>query len=256
MTKSILIGIFKREKEVSLDVLNNSLANFDSNSKIGEVFVVNIQFDAYDDPRKKMYNEVFPCVFEPKTKVSVSSRSVDQLLSTMRTGKRGDVLKFKSTEKTHPTLLPKRRFPMFINHLYFLINWAGWKVTNVHQYYTFEQEPFKKEYILGNQKSRQAVVAKGDDVQANFWKLLNNANFGFDCRDHSQNKSLSLIYDKLKEIDFISKYGTYNSDNCFLNLDSQIENINRCYDNAENLDENEKPFAETLREEEIESVKN
>ena len=121
MTKSILIGIFKREKEVSLDVLNNSLANFDSNSKIGEVFVVNIQFDAYDDPRKKMYNEVFPCVFEPKTKVPVSSRSVDQLLSTMRTGKRGDVLKLKSTEKTHATLLPKRRFPMFINHLYFLL---------------------------------------------------------------------------------------------------------------------------------------
>ena len=85
---------------------------------------------------------------------------------------------------------------------------------------------------------------------------MNNANFGFDCRDHSQNKSLPLIYDKLKEIDFISKYGTYNSDNCFLNLDSQIENINRCYDNAENLNENEKPFAETLREEEIESVKN
>ena len=101
--------------------MNNSLANFDSNSKIGEIFVVNIQFHACDDPRKKMYNEVFPCVFEPKTKVPFSSRSVDQLLSTTITGKRGDVLKFKSTEKTHATLLPKRRFPMFINHLYFLL---------------------------------------------------------------------------------------------------------------------------------------
>ena len=76
----------------------------------------------------------------------VSNRSVYQLLSTKRTGKRSEVLKFKSTEKTHATLLPKKRFPMFIEHLHFLINRAGWKVTNVHKY-TFEQEPFKKEYI-------------------------------------------------------------------------------------------------------------
>ena len=109
---------------------------------------------------------------------------------------------------------------------------------------------------MGNQKARQAVVATGDDVQANFWKLLNNTNFGFDSRDNSQKKSLHLIYDEPQEVDFISKYENYNSDNCFLNLDSEIENINRYYDNVDNLDENEKSYAEILKEEEIESIKN
>ena len=83
-------------------------------------------------------------------------------------------------------------------------------------------------------------------MQAKFWKFLNNANFGFDCRDNSPNKNLHLIYNERQEVDFISKYSTYNSDNRFLNLDSQIENINRYYDKAENLDENEQPFVEIL----------
>ena len=254
-TKPLPIGIFKREKKVSMDILNNSISNFDPNSKIGEIFVVDIELDAYDDPKKKMYNEVFPSIFESKSKVPVSSRSMYQLLSTMRIGKRGDVLKFKVTEKTDAALLPKKKFPMFIEHTHFLTTRAGWKITNVYQYYTFEQEPFKKEYILGNQRSRQAAVARGDDVQANFWKLLNNTNFCFDCRDNSQNKSLHLIYDERQEVDLISKYSAYNSDNCFLNFDSLIENINRYYDKAENFDRNEWPFVETLREEETESVK-
>ena len=142
---------------------------------------------------------------------------------------------------------------MFIDYIHFLIKRAGWKVTKVHKYYTFEQEPFKKEYILGNQKARQEAVARGDDVQANFWKLLNNANFRFDCRDNSQNKSLHLIYDEQQEIDFISKYGNYNADNYFLNLNSQNRKCQQ-NDNVETLEENEKPYAEIL-EEEIESIK-
>ena len=48
----------------------------------------------------------------------------------------------------------------------------------------FEQEPFKKDYKLGYEKARQEAVARGNDVQANFWKLLNNANIGFDCNDN------------------------------------------------------------------------
>ena len=91
-----------------------------------------------------MYNEVFPCIFEPKSKVPVESRSVYQFS--------GDILKFKATEKTHATLRSKKRFPMFIDHIYFLTRRAGWKVNNVHHYYTFEKEHFKKDYILGNQK--------------------------------------------------------------------------------------------------------
>ena len=95
----------------------------------------------------------------------------------------------------------------------------------------------------------------GDDVQANFWKRLNNANFGFDCRDNSQNKSLHLIHNEDEEVKFISKYGKYDSKNCFLSLDARIENINKYYDDVDNLKEEEQPYLDILRQEEITKVK-
>ena len=98
---------------------------------------------------------------------------------------------------------------MFLGHINILRKRAGWKVTKVYSHFTFEQEHFKKDYILGNQKARQEAVARGNDVQATFWKLLNNANFGFDCRDNSQNKRIHLIYDEQTEIEFINKYEGY-----------------------------------------------
>ena len=113
---------------------------------------------------------------------------------------------------------------------------------------------FQKEYILGNQRARQEVVARGDDVQANFWKPLNNSNFSFDCRDNSQNKSLHLIYDEDAEIEFLTKYEGYKSTNPFLSLEARIRNIEEKYKYVENLPFDEQPFAETLKKEEIKKV--
>ena len=145
---------------------------------------------------------------------------------------------------------------MYIDGIYFLTKRAGWKVTKVHLYYTFEQEPFKKEYILGNRRAGQEVVARGNDVQANFWKLLNNVNFGFDCRNNSQNKSLHLIYDENAEVEFIIKYIKHTTNNCFLDLDTRIKNIEEYYSKLDNLEDDEQPYAETLKQEEIRRVMN
>ena len=114
---------------------------------------------------------------------------------------------------------------MFIDYIHFLTKQAGWPVTKVYNCYTFEQEPFKKDYILGNQKSRQEAVARGSDVQGSFYKLLNNANFGFDCRDNLQNKTLHLIYDVNAKIELINKYEGFKSENCFLLMEAKIKNI-------------------------------
>ena len=103
MKKLLPIGIFKKQSDPNLETLENSLKNFDPNAKIGEVFVVDIQFDAYDDPPKRIYYEIYPCIFQPKSKVLPNRRSVYQLLSNMRSGKRGNILSFKATEKTHAT---------------------------------------------------------------------------------------------------------------------------------------------------------
>ena len=255
MTKPLPIGIFKKQSDPNMKTLQNSLKNFDPNAKIREVFVVDIQFDAYDDvPRKRIYNEIYPCIFQSKSKVLPNRRSVCQLLSNVRSGKRGNIFSFKATEKTHATLDPKKRFPMFVGHIHFSTERAGWKVTKVHAHYGFEQELFKKEYILGNQHARQEAVARGDDLQANFWKLLSNSNFGFDSSDNSQNKSLHLIYDEDAVIEFLTKYEGCKSTNPFLSLEARIRNIEEKYKDVENLPFDEQPFAETLKKEEIKKV--
>ena len=251
MTKPLPILIFKKQSNPNMETLENSLKNFSPNAKIGELFVVDIQFDAYDDPCKRIYNEIYPCVFQPKSNVLPNRRSVYQLLSNMRSGKRSNILSFKAPEKTHATLDPTKRFHIFIDHIHFLIERAGWKVTKVHAHYTFEQEPFKKEYILRNQRARQEAVARGDDVQANFWKLLNNSNFGSDCSYNSQNKSLHLIYNKDMEIEFLAKYEDCKSTNPFLSVEAKIRNIEEKYKDVENLPFDIQPFAETLKKEEI-----
>ena len=106
MMKPLPNSIFKKEEHVDIEILNASIANFDLNAKIGEIFVVDIEFNTYNDPRKKMYNEVDHCIFQPKSKVSVDRRSVYQFLSLMKMGKKDNILKYAATEKTHATLDP------------------------------------------------------------------------------------------------------------------------------------------------------
>ena len=56
MRKPLPIGIFKKEEHVYIEILNDSIGNFDPNAKIEEIFVLDIEFNAYDDPR---FNPVF-----------------------------------------------------------------------------------------------------------------------------------------------------------------------------------------------------
>ena len=53
-----------------------------------------------------------------------------------------------------------------------------------------------------NQKSRQTASSK---VEKDFYKLLNNRNFGIDCRNNINNCYLEPIYDDIDEVGFISK---------------------------------------------------
>ena len=53
------------------------------------------------------------------------------------------------------------------------------------------------------QKSRQIAQT---NVEKDFYKLLNNSNFGIDCRSNIDNRTLEPIYDEISEIAFIKKY--------------------------------------------------
>ena len=54
-----------------------------------------------------------------------------------------------------------------------------------------------------NQDARKAAETK---VEKDFHKLLNNSNFGYDCRKNTDNCNLELLYDGAEEAKFIKKY--------------------------------------------------
>ena len=54
-----------------------------------------------------------------------------------------------------------------------------------------------------NQKSRQNSK---NFVEKEFYKSMNNSNFGYDCRNNLDNCQFVPIFDELKEIKYIKKY--------------------------------------------------
>ena len=92
---------------------------------------------------------------------------------------------------------------MYLEDLVFCIKRAGWKVTKIHSHLTFEQTRFKQNFILMNQKSRQESK---NSVEKDFFKLMNNSNFGYDCKNNIDNCKFVPIFDEYKEITFINRY--------------------------------------------------
>ena len=91
---------------------------------------------------------------------------------------------------------------MNLENLVFCIQRAGWKVTKIHSHLTFEQARFKQNFILMNQKLRQQSK---NSVEKDFYKLMNNSNFGYDCRDDIDNCKFGPIFDEYKEVTFINR---------------------------------------------------
>ena len=54
-----------------------------------------------------------------------------------------------------------------------------------------------------NQKARQKATSS---VERDFYKLLNNANFGIDYRNNIDNCSFEPMYDKISEIACIKRF--------------------------------------------------
>ena len=90
----------------------------------------------------------------------------------------------------------KKIQPMYLEQLCFAINRAGWSVTKIYSHYTFKQECFKK-------SSRQNAK---NSIEKDFYKLMNNSNFGYDCHNNFQ---LVPIIDELQEIIYLKRYYNY-----------------------------------------------
>ena len=138
-------------------------------------------------------------------------------------------------------MFPKVCIPLYVEDLRFLIKRAGWVVTKLYSHFKFEQDAFKKDFVSMNQKLRQNAK---NDIEKNFYKLVNNANFGFDCRNNANNLKFDPLINEINELIYIKKYHNL--------FDPKIENfvcseileqkINQDFDHEIALIKHEDPF--------------
>ena len=117
---------------------------------------------------------------------------------------------YKCTAKTHSTMDKKFLIPLYAEHLKFLMERCFWKVTKIYQHFTFQQEMFKKGFVVSNQVARQNAKMS---MEKNFYKLMNNANFGYDCHNNFDNRYFTAKVDELEEMAYARKHqNVYDSE--------------------------------------------
>ena len=203
MTKPLPTGCIKNDKDIYWETFNFLLESASFEDKIGHLYIVHIEFDVKNATgRGYAYNEIYPPIIEKQKTIDPCERSVFQLLKQFVRGEKGPKA-YRATAKAHANLFKKIFLPMYLEDLVFCIKRASWKVTKIHSHLTFEQARFKQKFILMNQKARQQSK---NSVEKDFYKLMNNSNFGYDCRNNIDNCKFVPIFGEYKEISFINRY--------------------------------------------------
>ena len=162
--------------------LNRILDSIEHSDTLGHMFTVDTKFHDINFmtlTRKHCYLMKYTLIYLRK-KIDPFERSTLQIMNIIaRSEEKEKIKSFSYNSKTHSTLKDKRFVTLYAEDLHFLVTRAGWLVTYIYVHYTFEQAKFKKEFVIMNQKSRESVSSK---VEKDFYKLLNNSNFGIDCQ--------------------------------------------------------------------------
>ena len=126
MTKPLPMGCIKKEPEPTWRTFNILLEKVDLDDPVGHLFVVDISFD-YEKatPRQRIYNEIHPSIIEKQKIIDVAERFVYQLIEQYSETSDGNPKSYRTTKKAHATLFQKRFQPLYLEHLFFLINRAG-----------------------------------------------------------------------------------------------------------------------------------
>ena len=177
---------------------NIMLEGVGQDDHVGHLFVVDISFDFEKaTPRQWLYSEIYLSIIEKQKIINVAERSVYQLIEQYNEVGDGEPRSYRATKKAHATFFQKRFQPLNLEHLSLLINRAGWRVTKLYSHYSFGQERFKINFILMNQRSRQNAK---NSIDKDFYKLMNNANFGYHCRNNLDNCQFIPIFDEINEV--------------------------------------------------------
>ena len=147
MTKPLPTGCIKDDKDISWETFNFSLETVSFEDKIGYLYIVDIEFDVKNATKREFaYNKIYPPIIEKQKTINFCERSVFQLLEQFVNGDKGPKA-YRATAKAHANLFKKNFLPMYLDDLVFCIKRAGWKVTKIHSYLTFEQARFKQNFI-------------------------------------------------------------------------------------------------------------
>ena len=145
MAKPLPTACIKSDSEISWKTFNYLLEKVSLNDKIGHLYVVDIEIDVTNTTlEQKVYNEIYPPIIEKQKVIDPCERSIYQLLEQYIEGEKNNPLAYRATAKSYATMLQKIFFPMYLEHLTFVIKRAGWKVTKIHSHLIFEQTFFKK----------------------------------------------------------------------------------------------------------------
>ena len=137
--------------------------------------------------------------------------------------------------------------------LRFLIKRCSSKITKIYTHFTFEQSHFKIDFVLNNQRKRQAKAS----IEKDFCELMNNANFSYDCRNNTNNAKFQPIIDEVNEITYITKYYNLfvNRVSKFVNSDVLEQQINQQFEQNISTVKHDDPY-KTARIKTFESQKN
>ena len=242
MTRPMPTGCIKQNNSPSWLKFNLLLEKVSFEDSIGHLFIADIEFDEKNATEKQfMYNEIFPPIIEKEKILDTNERSLFQLLELFDTSSEGKPKSYRCTAKSHATMFPKKCIPLYIEDLRFLIKRAGWIVTKLYSHFTFEQDAFKKDFVLMNQRSRQNAK---NDIEKNFYKLMNNSNFGFDCRNNANNLKFEPLIKEIEELTYIRKYHNLFDEKVKRFVSSSIleQNINQEFDQSVSLIKSDDPF--------------
>lgn len=76
----------------------------------------------------------------------------------------------------------------------------------------FRTGEIKRDFVIGNQ---EATLKAASSFEKDFFKLLNNSNFGIDCGNNIDSCILEPLYDDLNEVSYIKKFTTIFTENTF-----------------------------------------
>ena len=125
-------------KTLSMLEFNRILDHLSHEDSICHLFIVDIKFHNRN-PNMMLFNEIYPPIFQKNKTVRAHETSTVHLISVLsRNEQRGIINSLKCSAKTHSKLDEKISFPVYNEHLHFLIKRAGWFVTSIYEHLNFE----------------------------------------------------------------------------------------------------------------------